>query len=98
MADEGQDLGLGEPSFGLNALDALKAERTAFDAIDRRDFRVVERGKDVSLSMETRYSILILSDTVGEKLDLNVTVKLGVGALAHSAHAGFAQLGEDSGR
>jgi hypothetical protein len=58
-----------------------------FQTVDGGDVRVVERGEEVRLALETGEALGVLSDLGREDLDGHVTVKVGVGGAVDLAHA-----------
>ena len=60
------------------------------EAVDRRDVRMVERGEDLRLALEAREPLGIARERVGQNLQRDVAVELGVAGpidLAHPAGA-----------
>ena len=75
-------------------LDQLHHQRglavSAFKAVDGRDVRMIQRGEDFRFALEPRQSLAIGRHSVGEDLDGDLSLEIGVGGaidLAHSAHA-----------
>ena len=50
-----------------------------FEAVDRRDVRMIERGEDFRLALEAREPIGIAGDRGRQDLDRDLPLQLGVG-------------------
>ena len=66
-----------------------------FEAVDRRDIGMVERGEDVRLTLEARQSVGVQRERIRQDLDCHVTLQLRVACAIHFAHAaGAKQTGD----
>ena len=62
--------------------------------MDVRDVRVVQAGEDLGLPLEPGEPVGVSGEGVGEDLQRDLAVKLGVGGLPHLSHA---PLADESG-
>ena len=80
-------------------LDQLQDQRAASldlvfrNAVDGGDVRVVEAGQDLGFPLEPGEAIRISREGVGEDLQRDLAVELGVGGLPDLAHAALANEG-----
>ena len=88
-----------EPRGEILALDQLEHQKRLavrfLEAVDGGDVRVVERGEQVRLALETREALGILRDCVGKDLDGYVTTEVLIRGAIDLSHPAFADLGGD---
>ena len=81
------------------SFDQLHHERRhagrTFQAIDRRNVRMIERGQNFCLTLEARQPLDICRHRRGQHLDSHSPLQVGVGGLVHLPHATHADLGGD---
>ena len=94
-----RDRPLRDPVSEGRALDQLQHQRPRplglLDAVDGGDVRVVEAGEDLRLPLEPGEAVRISREGVGEDLQRDLAVELGVGGLPDLPHAALAQQGGD---
>ena len=56
---------------------------------------MIQRGQGLGFAREPRQAVGIVRERLGQDLDRDVTVQLGVARTEHLAHAAFADLGRD---
>ena len=85
---------LRDPVGERRPLDQLHHQRglavAAFKAVDGRDVRMVQRGEDFRFALEPGQPLAVGRHRVGQDLDGDLSLEVGVGGaidLAHSAHA-----------
>ncbi len=61
--------------------------------MDLRDIRVVEAGKDLRFPLEPSKPVWVGCKEVGEDLQRDIPVELGVAGAIHLTHTAFADLG-----
>ena len=66
------------------------------DAVNGGDIRVIEAGEDLRLPRESGEAVRISREGVGQDLQRDLAVELGVGGLPDLAHAALAEEGGDS--
>jgi hypothetical protein len=66
------------------------------DLVDRADVRVVQRGRSLSLALETAEGLRVVGEVVGKELQGDVATELEVFGLVHYTHATAANLAEDA--
>ena len=66
-----------------------------FEAVNRRDVRMIQRREDLRFPSEPRDAVRLLGETVGEQLEGDVAAESRITRAKHSAHAAFAQLPAD---
>ena len=71
-------------------------QRALFHAVDRRDVGMIQRRQHLRLAREARHAVGILREGLGQHLDRDVAVELGVGGALDLAHAALAELGSDA--
>ena len=76
------------------ALDQFHHQRgdavALFEAVDRRDVRMIQRGEDLGLARETRQAIGVVRERLRQDLDRDIAVQLGVARPEHLPHAALA--------
>ncbi len=91
-----EPLGEGRP------LDQFKDKGThaveIFDAIDRADMRMVQRGEHPRLAIEAGASLGIVEPDAREDLDGHITIEAAVAGAIDLAHAAFAKQGVNGER
>src|SRR5207342_345298 len=73
-----------------------------FDAVNRADVRMIERGQDLRLALEPRGALRVPGDQIGQDFDRDRSVQAGVAGLVNLAHAAGANcrdnfVGADTG-
>ena len=66
-----------------------------FQPVDRGDVRVVERGEEPRLALETGQPFRVAGEGVGERLDGHVAAEPGVAGAVDLAHAAGAEGSEN---
>ena len=66
-----------------------------FEAVDVSDVRMVQRGQRLRLALETRKAIRIVRERLGQDLDRDVAIELGITRPIDFAHAAHADLRGD---
>jgi hypothetical protein len=88
---------LRDPDRQGRSLDQLQHQRPRavgfLDAVDGGDVRVVEAGEDLRFPLEPREPIRLSREGVGQDLQRDLAVELGVGGLPDQAHAPLADEG-----
>ena len=79
-------------SFGERwAVDELHHESSraadVFDAVNRRDVRVVQRCQHVRFALESRQPVGIVHERIGQNLQRDITVQLDVAGSMDFAHS-----------
>ena len=67
-----------------------------FEAVDRRDVRVVQRRQHLRFPLEAGQPLGVVDEGVGEDLQRDIAVELGVAGLVHLAHAAYPELFADN--
>ena len=62
-----------------------------FETVDGGDARMIERGEHVRLACEQRQALRVVGEHVGEYLQRDVTIQLGIARAIHLPHATRAQ-------
>jgi hypothetical protein len=75
---------------------AFHDQRPLFDAVDRNNIRMGQRGQQLGFTTKAREPVGVGREGVRPDLDCQVTVELGVGGAIHSSHAAFSELGGDA--
>ena len=90
----------GPPSNAVSKgrpLDQLQYQRASivslFETVDSRNVRMVQTGEDLGLSLEPSESVRVSRERLGEDLECDSSVELGVGGLVDLPHAAFANEG-----
>ena len=88
-----------DPVLERRAGDVFENERGGvaafFEAVDRRDVRVVERRQDLRFALEAGQPFGVVHEGVGQDLQRDIAVQLGITGLVHFAHAACTDGGED---
>ena len=94
-----RDRALRDPVGEGRAFDQLQHQRPRplgfLDAVDRGNVGVVEAGEDLRLPREPGEPVWISCEGVGEDLQRDLAVELGVGGLPDLAHAALPEQGGD---
>jgi len=69
--------------------------RRFFDAIDRRDMRMIERGQKLGFVPEAVQPFPVAREQIGEHFDRDVTFEARIPRPIHLAHAAGAQQRDD---
>ena len=80
-------------------LDELQHERLKsigfFEAVNRRDVRMIERGEDLRFALEAREPLLIEGEAVGQDLERDVALERRVARAIDLAHTARAERGQN---
>jgi len=86
-----------EPLRERVALDQLHHEEVRaivlFEAMDRRDVRMVQRGEQLRFSMEARKTLRVVREAFGHNLERDLPIQLRVARSIHLSHPARADLG-----
>jgi hypothetical protein len=82
-------------SINVALMRTILPERRAFDAVDLRDVRVVERREHFRLALEAREAVVIGGELVGQDLEGDVAFQLRVTRAIHHPHAARSKPGDD---
>ena len=78
--------------LALDELEDQEADAVRFfEAVDRADVRVIQRGEHPRLALEAREAIRVARERAGQDLDRDVAPELRVVRLVHLAHAARAE-------
>ena len=93
---------LGDSVGKGRALDELHHERLhasgIFEPVESRDVRMIERGEDFSLALETGEPVWICRHPGRQDLDRDLTLQPRVGRAIHLAHSALAERRDDAVR
>ena len=68
----------------------------AFEAVNGRDVRMIERGEHLRFAGESRDAIRVVRKAVGQDLERNVATELRIAGAIHCSHSAFAQFRSDA--
>ena len=87
------------PSLQRVTVDQLEDEEALLgvllEPVDRADVRMVERGQQLGLALESGEALLVSEEDLGQHLDRHVAPEPRVGGAIHLSHPAFAELGGD---
>ena len=66
-----------------------------FEAVDRRDVRVIQRREGLRFTLEAREPIRVVRERLGQDLDRDVAIQLRVARPEDLPHAPFADAGDN---
>ena len=69
------------------ALHQFKDQSRAFQAVNRRDIRMIERGDQFCFALEASQTVRIASDAVGQNLQRNLPLQAAITGPVDFAHA-----------
>ena len=85
--------------FQRLAFDEFEYERVSvtavFETVDRGNVRMIERGQHLRLAPEACEAIAIERERVGDDLQRDVAIQLGIARAIHLAHPAGAESGDD---
>ena len=88
-----------DPTGERRPIDELEDEIPAlvhdFDAVDRADVRMIERGEDLGLALEPRDAFGVACQGIGQRFDRDVPVEPRVARAVDFAHAAGAKRRSD---
>ena len=83
-------------ALALHQLHYERGDATAFfEAIDRGDVRMIQRGQGLRFTLEARQAVCSVRERLGQDLDRDVAIQLCIARAKDMAHTPFADLGGD---
>ena len=76
-------------------VDQFHHDRVAFDPVNRRDIRMIERRERLRFARKAQESVCVLREKLRQHLDRDVAIELGVPGAIDLAHPPGAQGGDD---
>ena len=73
----------------------LRATRGLFEAVDRADVRMIERGKQLRFALEPCQTVWIECEALGQDLHRNFAIELRVASAVDLAHRPRTKRGDD---
>ena len=67
-------------------VDQLHDDRVAFDPVNRRDVRMIERSERLRFAREAQESVCVLREKLRQHFDRDVAIELGVPGAIDLAH------------
>ena len=84
------------PASALDQLhDESRGAVALLQTVDLRDVRMIERGEDFGFTLEARQPLAIGRHGLGQHLDGDGALQVGIAGAIHLAHAARADLGGD---
>ena len=90
---------LREPRLERRAFDDLHdddlSRADAFEAVNARDVRMIERGEHLRFAGESRDAIRVVEKAVRQDLERNIATELCIASAIHRSHPAFAEFRGD---